>query len=196
MDMEHPVFGSIDYSAASEAWKGQVIVPFFSAYDHPPLDDYERRALAWKQELRREGLFDLVIQDAAGTGPTPAQERAFAHFQENQDAICTAVVAAIFPYYQSEYENREVPTSGFWKKVMEARFPAIEGVEGLKRLIRFATLYVLEPKTLAKVNDWSQVGFAFSCTWDEEHKLGVLVDRDKVVLVGSSDVAWTPLGDF
>jgi hypothetical protein len=106
------------------------------------------------------------------------------------------VVAAIFPYYQSEYENREVPTSGFWKKVIEARFPAIEEVEGLKRLIRFGTLYLLEPKTLAKVNDWSQLGFAFSCTWDEEHKLGVLVDRDKVVLVGSSDVAWTPLGDF
>jgi hypothetical protein len=196
MDMEHPVFGSIEY--ASDQWEGQVRVPFFAAYDHPPLDDsaWSRQLHAQKKELLNEGLFDLVIQDEAGTGPTQAQERAFAHFQENQDAICAAVVAAIFPYYQKEYENREVPTSGYWKRVMEARFPAIEGVEGLKRLIRFGTLYVLEPESRAKGNDWSQLGFAFSCTWDEEHYLGVLFHRDKVVRVGSSDVAWTALDDY
>jgi hypothetical protein len=194
--MEHPVFGSIKYS--TDEWEGQVSVPFFAAYDHPPLDDsaWSRIVEAQKKDLLKEGLFDLVIQDEAGTGPTQAQERAFVHFQENQDAICTSVVAAIFPYYQKEYDNRDVPTSGFWKKVMEARFPAIEGVEGLQHLIRFGALYVLEPELSAEGNDRSQLGFAFSCTWDEEHKLGVLFHRDKVVLVGSSDVAWTPLGDF
>ena len=196
MDMEHPVFGSLDYSTSLSQWEGQVIVPFFAAYDHPPLDDYERDALAYKKELLHDGFFDLVVHDEAGTRPTRAQERAFAHFEENQDVICAGVVAAIFAYYQEAYENREVPTSGFWRDHIEARFPALDGVEGLKRLIRFATLYVLEPETSAKVNDWLQLGFAFSCTWDEEHKLGVLFHRDKVVRVGSSDVAWTALGDF
>src|SRR5215471_15429794 len=106
MDMEHPVFGSLEY--ASDQWEGQVSVPFFAAYDHPPLlllGDYERPLDDWKKELLQEGLFDLVIQDEAGTGPTPAQERAFVNFQENQAATCSAVVAAIFQCYQEQYES-------------------------------------------------------------------------------------------
>jgi hypothetical protein len=200
MDMEHPVFGSIDY--ASDQWEGQVVVPFFAGYDHPPLlllGDYERPLDDWKKELLQEGLFDLVIQDEAGTGPTQAQERAFVHFQENQDAICSSVAAAIFQYYQEEYASFELQTFGLSKAARaaatEALLPALAGVEGLKRLIRFGTLYVLEPETPAKVNDWSQLGFAFSCTWDVEHRLGVLFHRDKVVQVGGSDVAWTALDD-
>lgn len=122
-EMEHPVFGSIEYS--TDEWEGHVSVPFFAAYDHPPLDDsaWSRIVEAQKKDLLKEGLFDLVIQDEAGTGPTQAQERAFVHFQENQDAICTSVVAAIFPYYQEEYHNRDVPTSGFWKKVYGGTLP-------------------------------------------------------------------------
>lgn len=200
MEMEHPIFGPIDYS--NEQWEGQVRVPFFAAYEHPSLlllGDYERPLPAWKQELLKEGLFDLVIQDEAGTGPTQAQERAFAHFQENQNVSCAAVVAAIFQYYQEGYENFELQTFGLSKAAKaaanEALLPALEGAEGLKRLIRFGSLYVLEPETLAKVNDWSQLGFSFSCTWDVEHKLGVLFHRDKVVRVGGSDVAWTSLDD-
>jgi hypothetical protein len=201
MDLEHPVFGSLEY--ASDQWEGQVIVPFFAAYDHPPLlllGDYERPLEDWKKELHQEGLFDLVIQDQAGTGPTPTQERAFVHFQVNQDRICAAVVAAIFQYYQEQYESFELQTFGLSKAAkaaaIETLLPALAGVEGLKRLIRFATLYVLEPETSAQGNNQSQLGFAFSCTWDVEHRLGVLFDRDKVVRVGSSDVAWTALDDF
>jgi hypothetical protein len=124
----------------------------------------------------------------------------FVHFQANQDGICAAVVAAIFQCYQDQYEDFELQTFGVSKAAkaaaIEALLPVLEGVEGLKRLIRFATLYVLKPETSAKVNDWSQLGFAFSCTWDVEHRLGVLFHRDKVVLVGGSDVAWTALDDF
>jgi hypothetical protein len=52
-------------------------------------------------------------------------------------------VAAIFPYYQKEYKNRELTTDGLSQAELEKLYPAIEGVEGLKGLIRFRTLYVL-----------------------------------------------------
>jgi hypothetical protein len=61
----------------------------------------------WKRELVEQGIFDLVIQDEARTGPTQAQERSFVHFQENHNVICPAVVAATFEYDQEEYKNRE-----------------------------------------------------------------------------------------
>jgi hypothetical protein len=204
MDMEHPVFDPIDYS--DEQWEGQVKMPFFAAYNHPP-SYFSPRLPGWKQGMLHEGVFDLVIQDEAGMGPTQEQERAFAHFQENQDAICAAVVAAISAYYQEQYKNRELLTYGLSKAAIEALFPALEEVEGLTRLIRFATLYVLEgmgqwdqggtkPETWAKLNYWALLGFAFSCTWDVEHGLGVLYHRDKVVQVGSSDITWDGPADF
>jgi hypothetical protein len=205
--MEHPVFGSIEYSSgAMPSWEGRVRVPFFADYDHPPLfGGYLRRLTAQQQELLKQGLFDLVILDRADTGPTQAQERAFVHFQENQNEVCAAVVAAILQYYQEEYEDF---TDGLSQAEIEALLPALEGVEGLKRLIRFETLRVPEgmgvfylggakPETLAKVNDWSLLGFAFSCTWDVEHRLGVLFHRDKVVQVDGSDITWNgPSCDF
>jgi hypothetical protein len=203
MDMEHEVFGPIEYS--TEEWEGEVSVPFFAAYDHPP--SFFDTLPAWKHKLIKEGRFDLVVQDEAGEGPSQEQERAFAHFQENQDAICAAVVSAIFPYYHKEYENRELTTDGLSKAEMEKLFPAIEGVEGLKGLIRFRTLYVLEgmgqwdvggtkPETWSKLDHWALLGFAFSCTWDVEHGLGVVYHRDKVLGVGESGITWNGPGDF
>jgi hypothetical protein len=200
--MEHPIFGPIEYS--TEEWEGEVSVPFFAAYDHPP--SFFNTLPAWKLELIKDGRFDLVVQDEAGEGPSHEQERAFAHFMANQDAICAAVVAAIFPYYQKEYKNRELTTEGLSKAEMEKLFPAIEGVDGLKRLIRFRTLFVPEgmgqldeggtkPETWAKLGHWALLGFAFSCTWDVEHGLGVVFHKDKVVEVGESGITWNGPGD-
>jgi hypothetical protein len=201
--MEHPIFGPIEYS--TEEWEGEVSVPFFAAYDHPP--SFFDTLPAWKHKLIKEGRFDLVVQDESGEGPSHEQERAFAHFLANQDAICAAVVAAIFPYYQKEYKNRELTTDGLSKAEMEKLFPAIEGVEGLKGLTRFRTLYVLEgmgqwdeggtkPETWAKLGHWALLGFAFSCTWDVEHGLGIVFHKDKVVEVGESGITWNGPGNF
>jgi hypothetical protein len=200
--MNHPVFGPIEYSSSLPRWEGRVRVPFFSAYDTPaPWPVWNEEEL---QDQLKEGLFDLFIQDQAGTGPTDAQGRAFAHFQENQDAICAAVVAAIFASYQ---EQRQAFARGFEGDVSEEFGPALEGAEGLKRLIEFRSLYALEgrgefgwdeptPETWAKVKDWALLGFSFRCAWDDEHGLGVLYHRDKVVDVGISDICSEGIGDF
>jgi hypothetical protein len=202
--MEHPVFGSLEYSTE---WEGEISVPFFAAYDHPPDPMLGEYMPSWKHEQVKEGFFDLVIQDEEGTGPTQEQQRAFVHFQKNQIVICSAVVAAILQYYEEQYQNRELLTHGLTKADIEALFPAIEGIEGLKGLIRFRTLSVLEgmgqwdlegtkPETWAKLNNWALLGFAFSCTWDAEHGLGVVYHRDKVVRVGDSEITWDGPGDF
>jgi hypothetical protein len=197
MDMEHPVFGSIDYSG--DQWEGRVSLPLFAAYHYRP-------SRFSPPEPGAE--FDLVIQDEAGTGPTPAQERAFTHCEENEDRICAAVVAAIFAYYQEQYQDRELLTDGCSPAEIEALFPALESAEGLQELIRFDTLYVLEglymgqigpgdkPETVAKLKDAALLGFAFRCSWDVEHGVGVLIHRDQVVQVGSGDIAWNGTGDF
>jgi hypothetical protein len=187
MIQEHPAFGPMEYY--DDKWEARVCVPFFAAYNYPDSPD-------WNLEDLKAGLFDLFIQDKAGVEPTPAQERAFVHFQENQDVICGAVVAALFPVYQREYADDDMRTDG----------PSKADPERLKGLIRFHALYVLEgmgerggnakPETVAKVEEWALLGFAFRSEWDYEHGHGVLFHRDKVVRVGISDAAWEGSGDF
>ena len=203
MAKKHRVFGSIEYG--SDQWEGQVRAPFFAGYDHPStVFEYLPE---WKHKQFKEGLYDLFIQDEAGTGPTKEQQRAFVHFQENQDAICARVVAAIFPYYQNEYENRELTTQWLSQAELDELFPAIEGLEGLKGVIRFRNLSILEgmgqwdmggtePETWAKLDHWALLGFNFSCTWDIEHGLGVVYHKDRVVEVSISDITWNGPSEF
>jgi hypothetical protein len=84
----------------------------------------------------------------------------------------------------------------------------LRGLKDSRELIRFDALHVLEgmgdfylgrarPETLAKVNYWSLLGIALPCTWDVEHRPGVLFHRDKVVQGGGSNISWNgPGGDF
>jgi hypothetical protein len=37
-----------------------------------------------------------------------------------------------------------------------------------------------KPETWAKLGHWALFGFAFSCTWDVEHGLGVVFTRTKL----------------
>lgn len=204
--MRHPLFGEIEYyDDDPNQWEGQVKVPFFAQFECPPVliggaprSDGERSLYAEVQEKRKQGLFTLFILDQAGRGPSQAQERAFVHFMENQNAICAAVAAALFQYYQDEYQALRQTCSLF--RNFDAILPPLQRVDGLKKLIQFGGLSLLEgmglspvikkPAIVAKANNCSLIGFPFGCAWDEEHGLGVLVHRDKIVEVGGNDVTW------
>jgi len=41
---------------------------------------------------------------------------------------------------------------------------------------------------------FTHVGFGFTCKWDEEHALGVLTHKGRVIDVGSVDRAFTDAG--
>ena len=83
--------------------------------------DFPDSGADWRIEELKKGLFDLFIQDQAGTGPSRPQEQAFVHFRDYQDAICGAVIAALVPRYQEDYADRDMRVHGFKDRSRSAR---------------------------------------------------------------------------
>jgi hypothetical protein len=177
--MQHPVFGElvkveIHFAPGArqfEKWEGRVRVDFFARYDFK-----SRRApvdLGYKK-----GEVDLLLVSSKGPPtPTPSQESAFVRLLDDKEIICNAVIDAIWNYFKDncladfcDPDENAIP----------------ESRDDLTKAIRFSRLSVLDdPK-----NDGTVIGFGFECSWDAEHRLGVLVSGKKVVEVAGSDITW------
>jgi len=131
--------------------------------------------------------------------PTPAQTRAFQHLLDDEAVIRDAVLEAIFkdyPVWRNSYFGEKWSEDGgkTWKSGWEAPdlyppdvMPEIRQPEDLKRLIRLHTVHVLEKE----IDGFVRVGFGLRCRWDEEHGLGVLTHKGKVIDVGQAETSFS-----
>ena len=68
----------------------------------------------------------------------------------------------------------------------EEDLPTITSVEGLTKVIALEEINVHQ---ISK-DEVPYVGYQFSCSWDEEHGLGVLMHDKRLIEVGGSDTAF------
>ena len=68
----------------------------------------------------------------------------------------------------------------------EEDLPTITSVEGLTKVIALEEINVHQ---ISK-DEVPYVGYQFSCSWDEEHGLGVLMHDKRLIQVGGSDTAF------
>ena len=64
--------------------------------------------------------------------------------------------------------------------------PKIETVAALKRNIELLAVHVLD---YAK-SGHAYIGMNFQCTWDEEHELGLMLHKSRVIEVGQADTSF------
>lgn len=126
--------------------------------------------------------------------PAPEQVAAYAFLKDNGPKIADAVLKAVVKYVAA------LERDGYFSGIdddddlgMEdddddtgAAVPDIRSAADLKRHIELANVHVL---------DWSKAGHAyvglhFGCTWDEEHDLGVLLHKSRVIDVGQADASF------
>ena len=119
--------------------------------------------------------------------PAPEQVAAYAFLTENERTIADAVLTGVLKYFS------KLKRDGYFSDVDEDDLideddapPDIRTVADLKRNIELAAVHLL---------DWSKsghayVGLHFGCTWDEEHDLGVLLHKSRVVEVGQADTSF------
>jgi hypothetical protein len=131
--------------------------------------------------------------------PTHAQARAFQHLLDNQKDIRHAVLEGIFSVYgewRENYYGGKISSDGGktyqsgWelpKMFPPENMPKLANPDDLVRLISPATVYVLAKET----DGFTRIGFGFDCKWDQEHDLGVLTHKGRVVEVGQADTAFT-----
>jgi hypothetical protein len=187
MTPAHPVFGAIEWNESSNAWVGFVRIDPFSQYDDMASKRLSAELGAYNynrsfRDRHAEGLFPLSVLREDGSPPTRAQEGTYLRFREECDAVCESIVQAIFVDYEA---MRDCYVTG--NPAHDAiAVPQVEAPEGLKELIRLDGLYILDSDAGAGL-----LGFAFACSWEIEHGLGVLTRGTEVVRVADNSITWT-----
>jgi hypothetical protein len=173
----------------------------------PPLewDDYcweaEIVLPSWRRFQTRRGAYASVSSpdpsdgstrirfDTDGAGrvpPTEAQIAAYRWLIQHEAEVAAAVLNAIFaeyPRFRAEYIGDYDDEDA---QAAQQSAPPLDRAEQLKELIGLYAVFILPlPK-----DGVGYTGFEFGCVWEEEHGLGVLVHKNRVVEIGHADTAF------
>ncbi len=183
----------------------------------PPLPDLTWGVCSWNGEIKLDfwagGLtrVDAYRGNPASTGlvelrifppdemasPTMGQVSAFQYLLANQDVINENLLQAVFRIYPEERDSFREDYG--YKDDMDAEekesfeedygedVPVLKKPEEFKQIIRLHTVHIIE----AEKAGIAYFGFEFNCNWEEEHGLGVLMHKDRVVNVGPAEVSFS-----
>jgi hypothetical protein len=133
--------------------------------------------------IEMDRLDDDRDDDANPAPPAPEQVAAYRHLKENEKLITSRILAAVLKAFNA------MKRRGFFDDVADDPdwyVPDLREPADLKRNIGLGTLHMLD---YAKAGH-AYLGLEFGCTWDEEHGLGVLLHKSRVVKVGDSEVSF------
>jgi len=172
--MKDKLFGQLKFDAdggakmEAGAWIGKRGFPEFLPFRETP-----------HAKGKAPTTFELLVVAEDQEQPTPAQVGAFEFFVEHETAVCGTIIDAVFRWYvRRRKQDRE------WFEEQDC--PEIDKANSLRELMTFQGLRVRRDE----FQGTALTGFSFSCKWDEEHGLGVLVHRGTVLDVGQADVAF------
>ena len=137
-------------------------------------------------EKESNGKVNVIISDELNddTDPTEEQLNSINFIIENPDKIKQSLFKALeieypklkemYGYDENEEDSRE------W-------FPEINSIEEFRKVFGVGNMFVLLPHK----ERFSYVGLECGCTWDEEHGLGFLLHKDRIIKVGGADEAFS-----
>jgi hypothetical protein len=132
---------------------------------------------------RSRGVVEVTLEraeDKAGDPRPPAAEQvaAYRFLKQYEQKIIDAALKAVFKAVV------KLKRDGYFEEIDEPA-PKIETVADLKRNIDLLAVHVFD---YAK-SGHAYVGLNCLCTWDEEHDLGLVLHKSRVVKVGQADTA-------
>jgi hypothetical protein len=147
----------------------------------------------WQADVRFSAWSDftqggMIVLRFASEGrdeaPMDADEVALAtwvedHQERQKPPLLSAVLEAYPDFRRQFFEDYDINEN-------EEDLPTITSEDALAEVI---TLKEINVHQISK-DGVPYVGYQFSCTWDEEHGLGVLMHDKRVIEVGGSDTAY------
>jgi hypothetical protein len=157
---------------------------------------------AWKGFLSRLGAYNstnssrkstgkarlrVLTADDARVDPTVEQQRAWQELVANQEAVRDAMLRAIVKEYSRfRKENADELDDPMMAEVYGDLPKRISKEDELRKLIGLSSVYI-HPAAKGGV---AYVGYGFGCEWEDEHGLGVMTHRRRVLGAGHEDVAF------
>jgi hypothetical protein len=135
---------------------------------------------------RSSGAIDVEVSrldddEVNPAPPSPEQVAAYKHFKENDAKIAQVILKAVFKYVKGLIRD------GFFDNdADDSLIPVLKSPSDLKDHMQLYKAGVLD---YAKAGQ-AYIGLAFWCTWDEEHGLGVLLHKSRVVETGQADTSF------
>lgn len=128
------------------------------------------------------GMAELLVatEDEQEVPPSPLQEAAWYDFIQNNGEIQKRVLDALFRYYNEMRPAYEAMGNEWVEKM-----PKIESPLLLENMIQLQSVALSWPYG----GDDVQVGLTYSCEWEVEHGLGVVLVNGAVKTVGGADCA-------
>lgn len=191
--MQHEPFGNLTWQPHGylSQWEGVVSIPGLRGcrirwdYDGTELPDDPSDSL-------HQGRFPLIIHpnrsDSASehmdvSGPYSEQANAYNFLIENESTMANMLlsrIAAYFVEYWADYFRHDGADDSLVQRVSTPH-----GIQD--------TLHVNHVMIHNKsLDDCAYVGFGFNCSWEQEHGVGLLFHRDRIVDIGDEDTSFSP----
>ncbi len=163
-------------------------------------DNYEGELilLSWSGFQSRQGFYTAEDSNTVSTGFTKVyiegkevdyvnvttieQVNAIKYLLDNSDIVRDALLTGLL---------NEIPDL---KEVYEDLVPEIHKIEDFRNCIGLSSIHLMS----SDKDDFAYIGFELGCDWDEEHGIGVMMHKDRVIAIGQADTAfdsWVTLED-
>lgn len=149
-------------------------------------EGFQRRGVSYNAKDSKESPEDTVkitvgeyVSAQSLLSLSPEQVAAYNFLVKEQSSIKQHIFNALLPEYnkwRQEYGYEEGDES----------MPDVAHTTEFKNLIGLSYVHILD---LSKEGA-AYVGYEFGCTWDEEHGLGVMTHKDRVIEIGSADTSF------
>jgi len=133
---------------------------------------------------RSDGVVSLTIDDDVSDEPDPKAEQieAINFLIDNPNLIKDTLRRGL----DDIYEELKVRYDFEEEEDGQRRFPTIHELSDYDSVFGVGNVYI----QLASKEGVAYVGLECGCSWDEEHGLGFLLHKDKLIKVGAADIAF------
>lgn len=179
--------GSVQLEWDGHFWSGDTVLPAWAGFQEC-LGAYSSHSSASPSD----GKVHLSVRsptDAEDTvlPPSAGQQSAFLLLRDNDELMRKKVVQAIF----DEYPKMRESFADFFGEDLEDKMPLLQSPADLKALIGLSTVHIGD----VEKDGFAYLGFEFGCDWEEEHGLGVMTHKDRIIEVGDAETAFATHGD-
>ncbi|WP_417209881.1 DUF6985 domain-containing protein [Antarctobacter sp.] len=140
---------------------------------------------AWSEFTKATATVLTFAPEGRDDAPLSAEELALVqwvsgHYAMQKPTILAAVLEAYPEVRRHYFEDYDLEEN-------EEDLPSIPTAEGLAQVIMLTDVFVPQ---ISK-DGVPYVGYQFSCEWDKEHGLGILMHGSRIVEIGGADTAFT-----
>jgi hypothetical protein len=145
---------------------------------------------AWEGFQSRRGFYGS--KDAAEV--SDGEVKVFIQGKEanNIEMITESQVKSIKYLFENSYHVRDALLNRLWKdlpnleEIYADAIPTIKDILDFKDVLGLSNIHVMSSEKDA----FSYIGFELGCEWDEEHGVGVMMHKKRVVAIGQADTAF------